>query len=601
MPPTSVSTASASSALGSHSPETYHAVALAQARPLSDLWAGSIGAVLVVPLALSALAILALTIDVPLSRWLVRDDGLIVMDRVIEAAEAFGHATTVVLLLLGLAAADAVNRRSLPRLLIAALGAGLAADVGKLCVSRLRPYDGGLEFDQAMASFQGFVPMLTGVAKGHSFPSAHVATAAGLAVALTMLYPKGRLAFAAIAGCVAIQRVETGAHFLSDVFAGAAVGYLFAAVLFHKSLLGKWFDAREGRLAPSPVDGIANAGPDVNAGPAALWIGTRPRTVGSLSAVVPVFNEEENIPRMHAALTPVLSALGIDYEIVFVNDGSSDGSTEGLDRLAASDEHVKVVHFRRNFGQTAAMSAGIQAATGDAIVLLDGDLQNDPTDIPMMLAKLDEGFDLIHGWRKDRHDRFLDRKLPSLIANWIISKVTQFPVHDLGCTLKVLRRDIAQELHLFGEMHRFIPILAHARGARCAEVVTKHHARQFGQSKYGISRTVRVIMDLITVRFLTRYLVSPMRFFGQAGFAAMGLSALTGVITIAMKMIGGVDMTGNPLLLATVFSGVVGVQFFCLGVLGELASRTYFKAAGPGAFAIRRTVNFDREEPRLAA
>lgn len=581
--------------------QTSRPTAVSMAAPLADLWTGSRWSIVAVPVGLCCLAGLALAVDVPLSRTLVQDDALLALDRIIEAAEAFGHATTVILLLLGVAAADAINRRSLPRLMLAALGAGVAADVVKLCVSRLRPYDGGLAYDQALASFQGFLPMVTGVAKGNSFPSAHVATAAGLAVGLTMLYPKGRLAFAAIAGCVALQRVETGAHFLSDVFVGGAVGYLFAATLFHKGWFGTWFDAREGRGGATLPAATVDVATDESVANESLRVWGRPRTVASLSAVVPVFNEEENVPRMHAALTPVLSALGIDYEIVFVNDGSSDTSAEELDRLAAQDRHVKVVHFRRNFGQTAAMSAGIQAATGDAIVLLDGDLQNDPTDIPMMLAKLDEGYDLIHGWRKDRHDRFLDRKLPSLIANWIISKVTQFPVHDLGCTLKIVRREIAQELHLFGEMHRFIPILAHARGARCAEVVTKHHARQFGQSKYGISRTVRVIMDLITVRFLTRYLVSPMRFFGQAGFVAMGLSAVAGLATVAMKLAAGVDMTGNPLLLATVFTGVVGVQFFCLGVLGELASRTYFKSSGPGSFAVRRTVNFDEDQPRLAA
>ena len=313
----------------------------------------------------------------------------------------------------------------------------------------------------------------------------------------------------------------------------------------------------------------------------------------SVSVVVPIYNEYENIPLLHDAITNVMQQLGKPYELILVNDGSKDGSTAALDRLAKQDSHVKVIEFRKNYGQTAAMQAGMQAASMDVIVLLDGDLQNDPTDIPMMLDKLDEGYDLVHGWRKNRQDTFINRKLPSKIANWLISKVTGFPVHDLGCTLKAIRTEIAQELQLFGEMHRFIPILAHWRGARCAEVVTNHHARRFGTSKYGISRTTRVLLDLVTVKYFIQYVVSPMKLFGSIGLLCFLASFLSGAATVWMKSAHGVDMTGNPLLLLTAMSGMMGVQFLFFGMLGELCSRIYFAAQNQTNYTIRKTLNFD--------
>jgi glycosyltransferase involved in cell wall biosynthesis len=235
----------------------------------------------------------------------------------------------------------------------------------------------------------------------------------------------------------------------------------------------------------------------------------------------------------------------------------------------------------------------MQAANMDTIVLLDGDLQNDPNDIPMLLAKLDEGYDLIHGWRKNRQDTFINRKLPSKIANWLISKVTGFPVHDLGCTLKAIRTDIAQELQLYGEMHRFIPILAHWRGARCAEVVTNHHPRRFGQSKYGISRTTRVILDLMTVKYFIQYVVSPMKLFGSIGLLCLLTGFISGGVTCWMKVAKSVDMTGNPLLLLTVMSMMMGTQFLFFGMLGELCSRIYFASTNQTNYTIRRTTNFE--------
>lgn len=313
----------------------------------------------------------------------------------------------------------------------------------------------------------------------------------------------------------------------------------------------------------------------------------------SVSVVVPIYNEFENIPLLYEQLSDTLPGLGRDYEILFVDDGSRDGSAEALQALAAADPRVKVVRFRRNYGQTAAMQAGLQFASCDVIVTMDGDLQNDPSDIGMLLAKIDEGYDLVHGWRKLRQDAFLNRRLPSLIANWIISKTTRFPIHDLGCTLKAIRREIAQDLELYGEMHRFIPILGHWRGARCAEVVTKHHPRRFGKTKYGISRTLRVVLDLITVKYMLDYSASPMKLFGMLGFGCGLLSAVAGLAVILMKLGQGVDMTGNPLLLLAVFAMMVGVQLFSLGLLGEVSARIYFGSQGKQHYTVRELLNFE--------
>lgn len=319
----------------------------------------------------------------------------------------------------------------------------------------------------------------------------------------------------------------------------------------------------------------------------------------SLSVVVPIYNERDNIDLLHAGLTAALDAYGRPYELILVNDGSRDGSTEKLEALAARDHRVKLIEFRRNFGQTAAMQAGMQHATMDYVVTIDGDLQNDPTDIPRMVAKLEEGFDLVHGWRKHRQDTFVNRKLPSKIANWLIAKVTAFPVHDLGCTLKVIRREIAQELQLIGEMHRFIPILAHWHGARCAEIETKHHPRRFGTTKYGIGRTTRVFLDLLTVKFLIRYSAGPMRLFGGFGLTSLAIGAIASAATVCMKLFGGTDMTGNPLLLLSVLGAIVGVQFLVLGLLGEVCSRIYFAAQNRQPYAVRKLVNFDETPTTL--
>lgn len=313
----------------------------------------------------------------------------------------------------------------------------------------------------------------------------------------------------------------------------------------------------------------------------------------SVSVVVPIYNEEENVPLMYDALDRVLSGLDRDYEMIFVDDGSTDRSLAELHHLAEQDHAVKIVEFRGNFGQSAAMGAGIQYANMDVIITMDGDLQNDPTDIPMMLDKIDEGYDLVHGWRKNRQDTFINRKLPSKCANWLISTVTRFPVRDLGCTLKAIRSDVAKEIELYGEMHRFIPILAAWKGAKCAEVVTNHHARRFGVSKYGIGRVFRVLLDLITVKYLIQYMISPMRLFGTAGLGCLVASGLSGLATIAMKVLQQTDMTGNPLFTLAVFSGMVSLQFFVLGMLGEMGARIYYSNEVKTPFAVRSTVNFE--------
>lgn len=312
-----------------------------------------------------------------------------------------------------------------------------------------------------------------------------------------------------------------------------------------------------------------------------------------VSVVVPLYNERDNVDPLHAAITRVMEAMACSYELILVDDGSRDGTAKKLRELAGQDERVKVILFRANFGQTAALSAGLSAAAGEAIVTLDGDLQNDPADIPLLLAKLDEGYDFVHGWRRDRQDALILRKVPSRIANRIIARVTGVAVNDLGCALKAMRREIAEELRLYGDMHRFITILAARSGARCCEIETRHHARQHGESKYGISRTMRVILDLLTVYYLTRHLKSPMRLFGSAGLACGLVGALSGAATLGMKVAAGIDMTGNPLLMLTVLSTMLGVQFLALGMLGEMGTRIFYEVRGGEPYSVRERLNFE--------
>ncbi|MCB9546756.1 MAG: glycosyltransferase family 2 protein [Myxococcales bacterium] len=309
-----------------------------------------------------------------------------------------------------------------------------------------------------------------------------------------------------------------------------------------------------------------------------------------LSLVIPVYNEEESLPRLLAEIHAALDPTGLAYEVICVDDGSRDQSFAVLRQMAAEDPALVVLSFRRNFGQTAAMQAGIDAARGDAVALLDADLQNDPADIPMMLGKLAEGYDMVAGWRADRKDAFINRRLPSILANRIISRVTRVHLHDYGCTLKVMRREVAQELRLYGEMHRFIPAIASWAGARILEVKVNHRARQFGTSKYGIGRTLRVVLDLIVVRFMQSYLVKPMQVFGLMGLVTGFVGTLMCLWLALQKIITGASIGDRPLLLLGVLLIVVGVQLVCTGLVADLLGRTYHEAQGKRPYHIRTRI-----------
>ncbi len=315
-----------------------------------------------------------------------------------------------------------------------------------------------------------------------------------------------------------------------------------------------------------------------------------------LSVVIPIYNEEENIDALYEELKDVLEGIGRPYEIIFVDDGSADRSLELLEALAAKDGHVVVVSFRRNFGQTAAMAAGFDYARGEIIITMDGDLQNDPHDIPKFLDKMDEGYDLVSGWRHDRQDAFISRKLPSMIANRIISVVTGVHLHDYGCTLKTFRREITKGIRLYGEMHRFIPAIASGMGSRIAEVRVNHRPRRFGTSKYGISRTIRVILDLMTVKFLLSYATRPIQVFGLLGVICGGLGFFIALVMTIQRQFFGIPLGNRPLLLLAVLLIFMGMQFISMGLLGELQARTYHEAQNKPIYTVRKVVRCGQEQ-----
>ena len=313
-----------------------------------------------------------------------------------------------------------------------------------------------------------------------------------------------------------------------------------------------------------------------------------------LSVVVPLYNEEESLPHLVEQLLAALRPSGERFELVLVNDGSSDRTAEVLERLSREIPELVGVVLRKNYGQTAAMAAGFDVAQGEVIVSLDGDLQNDPADIPMLLAKLREGYDLVSGWRHQRQDAALQRKLPSKIANRLIGRVTGVRLHDYGCSLKAYSRDVLSDMRLYGELHRFLPALAFIEGARITEVKVNHRARQFGSSKYGIDRTFRVLMDLLTVWFMKRFLTRPMYVFGFGGLIAILLSLVASSYLLAVKLMGG-DIANRPLLTLAVVLGLAGIQLFCFGLLGELQIRTYHESQDRPIYRIRETLRGGRD------
>jgi glycosyltransferase involved in cell wall biosynthesis len=320
-----------------------------------------------------------------------------------------------------------------------------------------------------------------------------------------------------------------------------------------------------------------------------------------LSVIIPIKDERDNLRPLHERLRQALQPLGLSYEIVFVDDGSADGSFAVLEELAGMDAHVKVVRLRRNFGQSAALQAGIDWSCGEILVTMDGDLQNDPADIPVLLAKLREGYDAVLGQRAKRQDHLLIRKIPSLLGNWLIRRVTGVRIKDMGCTLRAMRRDLATGLPLYGEMHRFIPVLAQQYGGRLAQIEVRHHPRTAGKTKYGLTRTFRVVLDLMTVKFLHSYLTRPMHVMGLAGLVSIGLGFLSLLATVWMKAHGGPFMTGNPLLLLSALLVLIGVQLISMGLLGELLTRTYHESQGKTPYVVRSLLNLEPRAPARKA
>ncbi len=312
-----------------------------------------------------------------------------------------------------------------------------------------------------------------------------------------------------------------------------------------------------------------------------------------LSLVVPVYNEEENLPLLFNAIHEALDALALTWELILVDDGSRDNSLTVLNELVVKDpQHVRGIVFRRNFGQTAAIAAGIDHATGEVVILLDADLQNDPADIPMLLAKLDEGYDVVSGWRKDRQDTYLTRTLPSNAANWLISEVTGVHLHDYGCTLKAYRRDALTGFRLYGEMHRFIPVYAHAVGAKITEIPVHHHPRKYGKAKYGLERTIKVVLDLFTVKFLLDYSRKPIYLFGGTGMSLIIVSTLALFALLIRRVFWGVPVLTSPFFLMAVMFIIMGFQSILMGLIAELQVRTYYESQAKPTYTILKTIGF---------
>ncbi len=317
-----------------------------------------------------------------------------------------------------------------------------------------------------------------------------------------------------------------------------------------------------------------------------------------LSLVVPIYNEEENIPLLYAEIKEVLDETSFSYELICVDDGSSDRSVAVLEQLNREDDSIVVIELRRNFGQTAAMSAGFDHARGDIIITMDGDLQNDPHDIPAMVEKLNDGYDVVTGWRHDRKDPFISRKLPSMLANKLISWITGVGLHDYGCTLKAFRHEVTENIRLYGEMHRFIPAIASGMGISFTEVKVNHRARRFGTSKYGISRTIRVILDLLTVKFMLSYATRPLHVFGTVGVASSFVGSSIIVVMLFQRQFFDIPMGDRPLLMLAVLMIFMGIQFITSGLLAELIVRTYHESQQKPIYYVRRIIGGSEKDKK---
>jgi glycosyltransferase involved in cell wall biosynthesis len=317
----------------------------------------------------------------------------------------------------------------------------------------------------------------------------------------------------------------------------------------------------------------------------------------SLSVVIPVYNEQENIPLLYKAVVDALLPLGRKWELIFVDDGSTDGSLSAMEAIAAQDpQHVSVIELRRNFGQTAAIAAGFDHAAGDIVIPMDADLQNDPADIPLLLEKVEEGYDVVSGWRKNREDTYLTRTLPSNLANWLISAVTGVHLHDYGCTLKAYKREVVNGFKLYGEMHRFIPVYAYSMGAKITEVVVHHHPRRFGKAKYGLERTLKVILDLFTVKFLSSYASKPIYLFGGSGMAFIIISGLILLFLFIRRLFSSISPFLSPLFVVSLMFMIFGFQSILMGLIAELLMRTYHESQGKPTYLVKRVIKTQKTD-----
>lgn len=313
-----------------------------------------------------------------------------------------------------------------------------------------------------------------------------------------------------------------------------------------------------------------------------------------VSIIVPIYNEIDSIPRLLERVSRVLQDSNLSYEIICVDDGSTDGSSELLAETARSRSDLRAIILRRNYGQTAAMSAGFKYAQGNVIITMDGDLQNDPLDIPRLIDRLDDGYDLVSGWRKNRQDAALTRLLPSKIANWLIGRITGVQLHDYGCSLKAYRAELVADMNLYGELHRFLPALAFIEGARITEMPVRHHARQFGKSKYGLSRTFRVLMDLLTIAFMKAFLTKPMHAFGFLGMLSTVMGTFLGIYLVYVKFVLHQAIGDRPLLMFAIVLFLAGLQMFSFGLLAELLMRTYHESQGRPIYRVRHLIGCDK-------